>query len=171
LARADYTTDITGPDVRRLRVAWQATSDEVMGVDAPAENADGMWTPSTLLTALAGVAEVPVEAADGTVGLRPLARSRTVFLADDTSVALAYGVAASRGLLDHTEQLAMTAGLVADVYGGAVTDAELAAAGYVHSDGDDAWWIPSGTALYPADPAAGFYLPTGSRDLFGNANA
>src|SRR6185503_6404382 len=95
----------------------------------------------------------------------------TVFLADDTTVALAYGVAASRGLLDHTEQLAMTAGLVADVYGGAVTDGELAVAGYVHSDGDDAWWIPSGTALYPADPAAGFYLPTGSRDLFGNANA
>jgi uncharacterized protein YbjQ (UPF0145 family) len=61
----------------------------------------------------------------------------------------------------------MTAGDVATGYGGAVTGGDLAAAGYVHLDGDADWWIPSGVAVFPANPAAHFYLSTGAVDALG----
>ena len=48
-----------------------------------------------------------------------------------------------------------------------MTDDELEEAGYVHYEGDEDWWIPSGVDLYPADAASRFYMPTGSRDPYG----
>src|SRR5262249_28788475 len=33
--------------------------------------------------------------------------------------------------------------------------------------GDANWWIPSGTTVYPNNPAAHFYLPIGSKDSLG----
>src|SRR5699024_3194831 len=39
--------------------------------------------------------------------------------------------------------------------------------GYVHSEGDNRWWAPTGTTLYPADAADRFYRPTGYRNALG----
>ncbi|HSR17595.1 MAG TPA: hypothetical protein VLM39_05825, partial [Ignavibacteriaceae bacterium] len=39
---------------------------------------------------------------------------------------------------------------------------------YIHSEGDDNWWVQSGTAIYSANPGNDFFIPVGSRDIFGN---
>ena len=71
-------------------------------------------------------------------------------------------------------------GLPQQVYGARVTDSMLGTdGGYVHSEGDDNWWITSGLAFYspnvadsPAQELAfaqqHFFLPHRARDPFGN---
>jgi len=84
----------------------------------------------------------------------------------------------SLALRGETYKLAFTPGLVANVYGGRVTDAMLADEGrYVHSEGDLNWWIPSGRVFYSPDSTdtaaqelaqgrAHFFLPRRHRDPF-----
>ena len=43
----------------------------------------------------------------------------------------------------------------------------LSQAGYVHSEGDANWWIPSGKAIYAPDAASHFYIPIGAEDALG----
>ncbi len=86
----------------------------------------------------------------------------------------------SLALPGESYKLALTTGLVAQVYGNRVTDAMLENEGrYVHRAGDANWWIPSGRVfLSPGtndDPAtelaharAHFFLPHRFRDPFGN---
>ena len=45
-------------------------------------------------------------------------------------------------------ELAFTPAMVTAAYGGRVNDAMLIEAGYVHSEGDANWWVPSGRAFY-----------------------
>lgn len=64
-------------------------------------------------------------------------------------------------------QLTFTPAVTAAHCSGKVSDAEFAAAGYVHFNGDTNWWMPSGTAIYHANPRATFYLPIGAKDPLG----
>ncbi|MEH2539207.1 SpvB/TcaC N-terminal domain-containing protein [Bradyrhizobium sp. AZCC 1699] len=74
-------------------------------------------------------------------------------------------------------KLAFTPDLVAEVYGGRATSAMFEEGGYIHSEGDANWWIPSGQIFYSADTAdtaaqelayarQHFFLPHRYRDPF-----
>ena len=78
----------------------------------------------------------------------------------------------------ETYVLAFTRGLVTQVYEGRATDAHFQnEGGYVHSEGDDNWWAPSGRIFFSpgsADPPATelaharqhFFMPVRYRDPF-----
>lgn len=105
---------------------------------------------------------------------------RTLYRADDLSRLLPLGALESLALAGESYKLAFTSGLLAQVYGDRVTDTMLASeGGYVHSEGERTWWIPSGGIFCsprvtdtPVDELAfarqHFFLPHRSLDPFGN---
>ena len=122
-----------------------------------------------LQAALANAAAIPFEATfDGAQQKRLVGHTRTLFRRDDLSGPLPLGQMHNLGLTYQSYTLAFSAGLVNQVYGAKVDSAVLSAAGYMHSQGDPDWWLPSAIALYAADAADHFYLPLGARDPLGN---
>ncbi|MCI0392945.1 MAG: FG-GAP-like repeat-containing protein [Acidobacteria bacterium] len=163
----DFTPDIIQANptaTYRLRVPYESRSYEITGVSPAAS----IFRFDEIKPQIAGTADIAYEAlADGvTAQKRPLSQGRTLFL-DGALNPLPLGQWGSLGLVHQSYQLAFTPGVTGAHYAGKVSDADFTAAGYVHFDGDANWWIPSGTAVYPANPADHFYLPTGARDPLG----
>ena len=166
-AEADYTLDIdqlNPTPTYRLRVPYESRSYEITGI-SPASN---LFKFDEIKTQIAGTTEIAYEVvADRiTPQKRLLSHERTLFL-DNNLNPLPLGQWDSLGLGYQSYQLAFTPDVVTAYYAGQVTDAEFTAAGYLHFNNDLNWWIPSGTAIYPANPADHFYLPTGTRDPLG----
>lgn len=161
---ADYTADIAHDSAYRLRVAHESRSFEITGV-SPANN---LFKFAEIKTAITGCTAIDYEvvADDVTPQKRLLSHSRTLFL-DNNLNPMPLGQWDSLGLTDRGFRLAFTPGVTSIHYEGRVTDAEFTAAGYVHFNNDNNWWITSGTATYPADPAAHFFIPNGAKDSFG----
>ncbi len=110
---------------------------------------------------------------------RLIEQKRTLYRRDDLDGPLPLGRLEPLALPFESLSLALTPGLVAQVYGGRVTDAMLETGGYQHSEGDDRWWIPSGKVFYsprdgepPGQELAyarrHFLLPQRFQDPFGN---
>lgn len=164
---SDYTPDLDRPGpvpVHRLGVVHETRGYEVTGL-VPAAAA---FTARELREGIANAAPLAYEdVADGvSAQKRVLSRECTLFR-DNGLAVLPPGQWDTLGLGYETYRLAFTPSVTAAHYAGQVTDADFTAAGYVHSSGDANWWIPSGTAVYPPDPAARFYRPAGTRDPFG----
>ncbi|HEV2772337.1 MAG TPA: SpvB/TcaC N-terminal domain-containing protein [Thermoleophilaceae bacterium] len=166
-SETDYTPDIdrfAPVPAYRLRTAYETRSHEITGV-APA---GALFTLSELTGKIAAAAPIDYEAvADGvSAQKRLLSHSRAVFR-DDAGGPLPLGQWDTLALPYEDYRLAFTPGVTAAHYAGELTDADFVAAGYVHLAGDANWWAPSGRHVYPADPAAHFYLPAGLRDPLG----
>jgi RHS repeat-associated protein len=162
-----YTPDIEQDvplEARRLRVPFASKSFEITGITPGA----ALFQFDDIKAQIATAAPIDYEVvADGiTRQKRILSHGRTLFL-DNELNPLQLGQWDSLGLAYQSYKLAFTPGIVAAQYGGAVTDAELSAAGYAHLGGDTNWWIPSGTAIYPPNLRSHFYLPIGAKDPFG----
>ncbi len=165
LTETDYTIDVDTPGALQLRLPCEQRSYELLG----AKPSGSVFTKTELEAKIAAAAALELEQApSGGLDKRLVGRARTFFLKNDLSGPLAIGQLQSLALVSHTHALALTDSLAADVYGGLVDAALLTQAGYVNSVGDPGWWTPSGTLLYPANPAQHFYQPTGSKDAFGN---
>ncbi|MEU9559639.1 SpvB/TcaC N-terminal domain-containing protein [Streptomyces fumanus] len=163
-----YTPDLDTQapvPVHRLGRPFETRSSEITGL-VPAGAA---FTLRELREGIDRAAPLAYEDdPDGTgVQRRPLAVRRALFR-DDALAPLPLGHWDTLALPYEDYRLAFTAHLVADRYGGQITDADLTAAGYVRlADGDD-WWIPSGTGVHPpGDPAGRFYRTVGTKDPFG----
>ena len=132
-----------------------------------------------------GVHDLPYEdgAASGATQSAPYRRlvehMRVLYRRDDLTGALAAGQLQSRGLPYERYRLALTPGLLGEVYGARVTDPMLAECGYVHFQGDGQWWMPDGQMFYSPNEAdspaqelayAGqhFFMPCRYRDPFGS---
>ena len=106
---------------------------------------------------------------------------RTLYRRDDLTGPLPLGQCHPLALPYEGYKLAFTRGLLSQVFGARVTDPILAdEGGYVHSEAEPDWWIPSGQVFYSEnknDTAAEelafarshFYLPHRFRDPFGNS--
>jgi RHS repeat-associated protein len=117
----------------------------------------------------------------GRVEKRTVEHVRTLYRRDNLEGPLELGVAQAPALPYESYKLAFTPGLVTTVYGTRVNDAMLVTdGGYVHSQGDDNWWIPSGRVFYsrgaddtPADELdyarRHFFLPCRFQDPFGQS--
>jgi RHS repeat-associated protein len=166
-AETAYTPDIedaNAPDTYRLRVPYESRSYEITGISPTSH----LFQFDDIKDKIAGTAEIAYEVvADGlTPQKRLFSHGRTLFL-DNSLNSLPLGQWDSLGLGHQSYQLAFTPGITGAHYAGKVTDAEFAAAGYQHFNGDTNWWIPSGTAIYPANPGAHYYLPIGTKDPLG----
>jgi RHS repeat-associated protein len=116
---------------------------------------------------------------DGRREKRLIEHVRTYYRRNDLAGALPLGALQSFALPFESYTLACTPGLIAAVYGGRVDDTMLGAeGGYVHTEGDDNWWIPSGQIFYApntddtpaqelADAREHFFNPRRFRDPFG----
>lgn len=105
---------------------------------------------------------------------------RTRYRKNDLTDLLPLGVIESLALPGESYKLAFTSELLTKAYGDRVTETMLATdGGYVHSEEDPTWWIPSGRSFFspnvPDTPAQEltfaqqhFFLPHRSRDPFGN---
>jgi RHS repeat-associated protein len=176
LNRVANTTGAGQP--HRLGVPVESRSYEVTGLpDLPPA---GRYSYADLAAALAEIAtkagtgepgwEIPYEATPAAAAAHPqrrlVAHTRSTYWNDPLTAVLPLGDPGTRALVRETETLALTAGLVAQAYGGRVDATMLADEGrYRFVDGG--WWVPSGVRHY--DPA-GFYQPVGLTDPFGNTS-
>lgn len=186
----DFTNSVEGVDDHRTPLPCETRTYELTGYTPT--GASGRFRISDLVQAAGnGLAlifdsEIKYEEKPSSGRQRRLIEQvRTYFRPNDLGVShgdslelLSLGQLESLALPGESYKLAFTPGLVEDVYQGRVTDAMLADEGrYVHSEGDDNWWIPSGRAFY--SPGAGdtaaqelaqarghFFLPRRYRDPF-----
>jgi RHS repeat-associated protein len=114
----------------------------------------------------------------GRVQKRLIEHVRTLYRGNDLGGALPSGELESMALPFESYRLAFTPGLLTQLFGSRVSDAMLAAGGYVHTGGDNDWWIPSGRVRFaaegipePANAQAHFFLPRLYRDPFGQSVA
>ncbi|MBE8989895.1 SpvB/TcaC N-terminal domain-containing protein [Nostoc sp. LEGE 12450] len=116
---------------------------------------------------------------DGSLQKRLIERVRTLYRKNDLSDALPLGVLESLALPYESYKLAFTPDLLAQVYGDRVTEDILTEGGYLHSEGDSNWWIPSGRVFHHPEPGvssaqelafaqAHFFLPHRFEDPFNN---
>jgi RHS repeat-associated protein len=132
----------------------------------------------------AGTTAAPLEYHEeptaGAVEKRLIGHERTYYRRDDLTARLPLGGLQARAIPFETHRLALTPGLIAAAYAGTGEAPSPGPGGYVHSEGDANWWIPSGRAFYSADPdatpaeelanaRAHFFLPMRHRDPFHTA--
>lgn len=149
----------------RVGVPIETTTRELTGLTAPAS---GLLSGAEVRAAMDAASVIPYEAAaDGTsFETRIIERERALYTRDDLSGALPLGQIDSLALPYETYRLALTPGLLAQVYGSRVDATMLESeGGYVLEDG--AWWAPSGRVEHDA---ARFYLPARAIDPFGHAH-
>ena len=163
---ADYTNDIDTGTVYRLRAGYESRSYEIGGISQPATFFFGKEDLKTQISTATLI--LFEEEFDGSIQKRLLAHGRTYFMNDDFTGPRPLGEPSPLGIGHGSHRLAFTKNLLTKYYGVRVTEAMLTDARYVHSEGDEHWWVPSGEYLFAGDPKTNFYTPMGSRDLYGN---
>ena len=193
LSENTFTGAIDQPDVYRAPVQSETFSYELTRPPRPDDSV------AYLFADLQNMAKSAVQISYETVPDLTLIQKRLVedvrilYLKDDLSGLLPPGQSGSIGLVYESYKLAFTANLTEQVFiagnsnpnkpaDAASLNSILAGeAGYVNSQGDSNWWIPSGQIIYspvpvnPANPfvqdatfaAANFYLAQAQRDPFG----
>lgn len=151
-------------DWYRVGVPTGSRTWELTGLPAGA----GLVDRAALDAAFLGAPETPYEQpGTGAVVQRRLVEAeRRLYYRDDLAGALALGTIDSRALPFESYRLALTPGLVTNIYGPYVLPADLPGlltnhGRYVQQDG--LWWVPSGRVVFDA---AHFYLPVEAIDPF-----
>lgn len=165
-----YTNDVNDldalPDDYRLRLPYEAKGYELLGYQFTGTP----FTKQQLLTALQGAEEIPFDREEsGRLEKRLFSNTKTLFRKNDLTGPLPEGIIESLCLGYTGREMVFTEGLLSQHYGSRVTEAMMLAAGYesLTVNGNLTWWVPGGTAIYPADAATRFYMPHGSRDAMG----
>lgn len=173
------TNAVDTPDAYRTPAICESRTFDLTGIDRAPGSA--RLSPGKVAEAVAAARPLTyhAEPTPGQVEKRLVDHVRTYYRRDDFTGALPLGSLEPLGLFHENYRLAMTPDTVARVYGDSVDDQAVSDAGYVHTAGDDDWWIPSGRVFYSPgrdnSPAAErahaedhFYMPRRYRDAFGN---
>ncbi|KAL4767105.1 hypothetical protein BDW60DRAFT_200755 [Aspergillus nidulans var. acristatus] len=193
----DYTNDISSLDVHRPPLPHESRLYDIRGIEQ--DRQDPLITAlfsvefikQQIALASDGSHDLPFEDFDGQgvvsgqVFRRLIGHTRTIYQKDDLSGPLPLGSIELLALVFQTYQKAFTPGLLEGVFlnsGKIPNAAELdrimsEECKYVHSQGDDNWWIPSGRVFYSPNPSDGpaeelqyaqahFFLPHRFRDQF-----
>ncbi len=127
---------------------------------------------------MAGEIDYEKSATAGRLEKRLIEHVRTYYRRNDLAGRLPLCELESLALPFESYKLAFTLGLVEGVYGGRASDVMLEKeGGYVHTESDANWWIPSGQIFYSPDPKHAppqelayarqhFFLPHRFRDPF-----
>lgn len=174
--RNQFTNDVIQDHAYRLRLASESETFEITELAKSgvlyqlADFDDILNTASTSIE----YHQVPTP---GNTERRKIEHVRTIYSKDDLSGPLSLQTLESAGIPYESYQLAYTQGLFDSIYGGKVTfnDANMQEGRFVHSEGDDNWWIRSGLVQY-FDGGLGedmntvkqrFYSPIAFEDPFG----
>ena len=172
------TNAVEGADDHRTPLPCESRTYELTGLTLPVGSK--RFTFEDVLDAGTTAIALDYEK-DPTVGLvqkRLIEQGRTYYRRDNLAGPLPLGDLQSLALPFESYKLALTSGLIAQVYGGRASDTMIENEGrYAHSEGDANWWIPSGQVFYSPDPAhtplqelayarQHFFLPHRYRDPF-----
>lgn len=168
-SETQYTNDVLSHELHyRLRLPYEAKGFELSG----ATDRNTFWTAAELKAVVDAAAEIDNSTVpDGTLQKRLLAHTRSLFLEDDLNAPLSAGMMEALAIPYESYTLAFTPAVLDHGYGNRVTDAMLAEGAYKELNGDDRWWIPSGTAQYSATPKLHFYTPVSFKDPWGNTTS
>lgn len=84
---------------------------------------------------------------------RIVGHTRTLYRSDDLTTLLPLGTAQAMALSGESYELALTTGLISQVFGALVDDPLLQEGGYLRLAGQNDWWIPSGRVYFSAGDA------------------
>ena len=193
LSENTFTNTIDEPDTYRTPMPAETRSYELTRPARPDDSAVYLFTDLQDLANRAAKISYETLPDLTLIQERLIKGVRILYLKDDLSGPLPLGQLNSLGLVGETYKLAFTSNLAEKVLISGNSNpnkpADLASlntllsgeGGYVHSQGDGDWWIPSGQIMHspvPANPsnpfaqdatfaAANFYLPQAHRDPFG----
>ncbi|MDQ1637294.1 MAG: hypothetical protein QOF62_633 [Pyrinomonadaceae bacterium] len=173
-----FTNDINATDDYRLRLLSEAKTYELKGVSKAnplfaLSDFDNILTDANEV----GYHQVNTDPVAGTSQKRLIEHVRTVFYRDDLTAELPLHDIETKGLSFESYQLAYTPDLLSDIFGAKLTNAQILTlmpeGKFTHSEGDDNWWVRSGTMQFIegaetfADAQNRFYLPISYTDPYG----
>lgn len=172
--QSSFTNDIETDDEYRLRVPSEVKTYELKGV-APSGTLYSVADFENVLAASGTVAyhELEEEPAAGASQKRLLEHVRNTFYRDDLTGPLPLHQMGAHGLLFENYQLAYTPALITDIFGARVNAAVMLEGKFTHSEGDDDWWVRSGSIQFiegletSSDAEDRFYLPISYIDPYG----
>jgi RHS repeat-associated protein len=152
---AAFTNAVDGDDVYRTPLPCEARTYELTGLALA--TGQSRFRLEDVLARGSGAPSIPYEAEpSGALEKRLIEQARTLYRPNDLGLSLNHslaflplGQAESLALPGESYKLALTPGLVTNVFGGKATASMFDEEGrYVHSDGDSNWWIPSGRSFF-----------------------
>ncbi|MBI3398310.1 MAG: insecticidal toxin complex protein [Deltaproteobacteria bacterium] len=171
-----FTNDVMNDDKYRLRLPSEVKTFELKGV-AKAGAFYGVTDFENILSDVksseAEYHEIDKPLADGKAQKRLIEHIRNIFYKNDLTGALALHQLESKAIPFESYQLAYTPALIADIFGAKVNAALMLEGKFTHSEGDDNWWIRSGTRQFVEgaetanDAQNRFYVPISYTDPYG----
>lgn len=172
-----FTNPILEQDAYRIPLMYETRTYELTGHGFSEQQRPGLTEAlrDVMKAAFLEYQEQP----DGGLQKRLIEHVRTLYLKDDLSAPLAPARLESMALPYQSYKQAYTTELLAQVYEDRVIEDMLIEGGYVHSEHDDNWWIPSGRVFYAPDGHLStaqelafarehFFLPCRFEDPFDN---
>lgn len=171
-----FTNDVISDDVYRLRTPSEAKSFQLKGVS----KVDDYYSPADFIDILSDANsdtalyhEIDKPRTPNKAQRRLIEHVRSTYYSDDLLTALPLHKLGSLGVPFESYQLAYTPELIADIFGTKVNETMLVEGKYTHSEGDDNWWVRSGTTQYRLngesldEVKARFYNPFSYTDAYG----
>src|SRR6185503_6283591 len=159
-----FTTVNPEDDSWRTPLPCESRSFELTGLELSAEAL--RFTFDDVDAAVQGAEEIGFsdEPEEGELQKRLIEHVRTRYRPDDLGASsndplalMALGTVGSLAIPGESYSLAFTPKVLSSAFDGRVTNAILEEGGYVHSEGDGNWWVPTGRSFYSpasADTAA-----------------
>lgn len=171
-----FTNDAITADAYRLRLPSETASFELKGVG----KSGNYYAPGDFDNILAdnksetvAYHEVDKPLLPGKAQKRLIEQVRTLYLSNNLSVPLPLHQLESLAIAYESYQLAYTPQLLSDIYDAKVNAALLTEGRFISSEGDENWWIRSGTIQFlkesetPNDATNRFFVPVAYTDPYG----
>jgi RHS repeat-associated protein len=174
----NFTDDIIDPDTHRLRLPSEVKTYELKDV----VKTGSFYSVYDLENALTAATETVYDnvnflPATGASQKRLIEHTRTIFYNNDLTGPLDLHKLEKLALPFQSYQLAYTPGLLENIFGpvnvtgSKIDDALMLEGGFVHSEGDNNWWIRSGTIQFldgdtASDAQNRFYIPVSYTDPY-----
>jgi RHS repeat-associated protein len=163
--QSKFTNAIDLNDDYRTPMLCESQTYELTGLPAGSDRFDFDF----LDRAISNAAEIAYETEpSGGLQKRLIEDVRTIYRRNDLEGPLPLETLESLALPFESYKKTFTPGLLGAVFQGRVTEEILAEGGYVHSEGDENWWLPSGRVFFSteADSPAG-ELSSARQHFFG----
>jgi hypothetical protein len=170
-----FTNDVSSANDRRLRLPSESKTYELKGV----ARSGAIYSLSDFTNILGAATNIEYHDFDrnppsGSPEKRLVEHVRTIFYNDDLSLPLPLHQLSRRGVTFESYQLAYTLPLLTDIFGTKVNAALMLEGRFTHSEGDDDWWVRSGTMQYVSagetlgDAEDRFVMPVSYTDAYGS---
>jgi RHS repeat-associated protein len=169
------TNDINAVDSHRVRLPSEAKTYELKGVTKSGPlYIVGNFDNILLAAQEVSYHQIETNPAPGTSQKRLIEHIRTIYRSNNLKDPLPLHQLQSLALSFESYQLAYTPTLIGDIYGAMVNAALMLEGKFTHTEGDDNWWIRSGTTQFiegvetVAHAQNRFYVPISYTDPYGS---